>query len=79
MYSGLITGHVLLVAGGILAALNLTLWYRDIVLAIQGAGRARKPRLTDGLLLLSGMALIMGGVCCIVHWVIDYRLIPACQ
>ena len=51
---------------------NLTSWYRDLLSAIQGAGTKGKPRWIDGL---SRLLLIAGGV----HWIVDYRLIPACQ
>ena len=78
MYSGLIIGHILVVAGCVLAVWNLTSWYKNLLSASQGSVPARKPRWIDGLALLSGMLLIAGGVCYIIHWIIDYRLIPAC-
>ena len=79
MYSGLITGHILVIGGCFLAAWNVTVLYMNLLSSKQGTDPVRKPRLTDGLALLSGMLLIAGGVCYIVHWIIDYRLIPACQ
>jgi hypothetical protein len=74
MDSGVTWGHALIIVGCFLTALNLTLWYKDILSSIQGARRGRKPRLYDGLLLLSGLLLIMGGFCSIVTWVVETRL-----
>ncbi len=79
MYSGLIIGHVILIIGCILIAFNLTSWYRDIMAEIKGQFTRDKTRWTDGLALLSGLLLIAGGACYIVHWIIDYRLVPICQ
>jgi len=41
---------------------------------IRTDGRGRKPRLYDGLLLLSGLLLIMGRFCLIVTWIVETRL-----
>jgi cell division protein FtsX len=78
MYSGLIIGHAIVIIGCILIAFNLTSWYRDIMAEIKGQSNRDKTRWTDGLALLSGLLLIAGGACYIVHWIIDYRLVPIC-
>lgn len=75
MYSGLIMGHILVVAGSFLASWNLTGWYKDLMNVVQGEEPTRKPRWIDGFGLFSGMLLVSGGVCYIIHWIIDYRLV----
>lgn len=79
MYSGLIMGHSLLIGGCLLIAFNLTSWYRDLMAEAKGQSIKQKARWIDGLALLSGLLLIGGGVCYILHWVIDYRPIPTVQ
>lgn len=79
MYSGLIIGHALVIVGFVLATWNLTGWYKKLMAAAQGSAPSRKPSLIDGIGLISGMLLVAGGACCIVHWIIDYRLLPACR
>jgi len=46
---------------------------------VKGQSTKQRTRWIDGLALLSGLLLIGGGVCYIVTWVIDYRLIPTVQ
>ncbi len=75
MYSGLILGHILVVAGSFLASWNLTGWYKDLMNAVQGEEPTRKTRWIDGLALFSGMLLVSGGVCYLIKWIIDYRLV----
>jgi hypothetical protein len=79
MYSGLIIGHSLLIGGSLLIAFNLTSWYRDLMAEVKGQSTKQRTRWIDGLALLSGLLLIGGGICYIVTWVIDYRLIPTVQ
>jgi hypothetical protein len=75
MYTGLVMGHILVIAGSILITWNLTGWYMKLLSAAQGSVPGRKPRFYDGIGLISGLLLIAGGVCYIIHWIIDYRLL----
>jgi hypothetical protein len=73
MYSGLMMGHILVIGGASLITYNLTGWYLKLMSAAQGSMPKRKQGLIDGVGILSGLLLIAGGFCFIVHWIIDYR------
>ncbi|MCK4898503.1 MAG: hypothetical protein KAS38_06990 [Anaerolineales bacterium] len=79
MYSGLIIGHILIIVGCVLITLSLVDMYMKLAALGQGKEPHRSPKWIDGILLLSGLLIAAGGTCYIIHWIIDYRLIPACQ
>ncbi len=67
----MILGHALIIGGCLFLAWGLTSWYMTVARASQGAETVRKPRWTDGIPIISGLLLIMGGFCMIVTEIVQ--------